>query len=175
MGSTYRISWMKNAKVWLKYVQKKNFKNEKLILCCILLKKGLTQAHPTSDGSCNRNPSLRVFGSALEKWVLRQVQQGFSSFFAIHIYIWWFFNVDRAKSTYYCETLKNHQVWQNFIKKLIKAWFQLALNPFFDWFPGTRKPISDVRSITTPPQPFSLHYSFKLFFHNVALNQKFLN
>lgn len=78
---------MKDAKVWLKYVQKRN---EKLILCCTYLKKGLTQVRSITTNSHRHfhyNTTLLNYFSIILLWFSKVKKKTIIKFKHFWIYL----------------------------------------------------------------------------------------
>ena len=76
-----------------------------------------------SDGSGNPETRVLGFGSVVEKWVLGKFEQGFSSYFAKYLHIWWFLKVVRAEGI--VKLWKIIKICQKFGKKVKEPWFNL--------------------------------------------------
>ena len=101
---------MKDAKVWLKYVQKRN---EKLILCCTYLIKGLTQIRSITTNSHRHfhyNTTLLNYFSIILLW-FSKVKKNIIKFKHFWIYLCTYLASHIYLDVDYFEILKKILIW----------------------------------------------------------------
>ena len=85
---------------------------------------------------------FRVLEVPWRNGIIRQVEQGFSSFFAKFLpYMMMIFQ--RSAMLHFGKSSSMAKIWQKMKKSLV----QIALYPFIGWFRGPENPISGTRSV----------------------------